>query len=307
MGVGVVYSEGRYIAYNQMTGRSGTFEGYANAFGQGELGGGLAYAYLPGALVVGGYGLANNWGQITTGAWNYGQLDAQARTDLKAEAVLSTVDTLLFFGGINALKGEGPIQEALPSPSYMRFMVDSSTGRGTWYDTRGWTIIDGEPAANPGTGSQLPVLQTFGNGLSILYPGSGQLPAGYFYAGAGSLPGISAAIGGPVQGTTFALPAPADGGLPAGVGAPGIYVDLEVIGGGPSRGKIAPFNPQGLRDVCAYATCVHILSVLDGVPYTDLETISAAYSAKQMLFDAGQWRVPAVAAQIRIVSSSTEK
>ena len=292
MGVGVVYSEGRYIAYNQMTGRSGTFEGYANAFGQGELGGGLAYAYLPGALVVGGYGLANNWGQITTGAWNYGQLDAQARTDLKAEAVLSTVDTLLFFGGINALKGEGPIQEALPSPSYMRFMVDSSTGRGTWYDTRGWTIIDGEPAANPGTGSQLPVLQTFGNGLSILYPGAGQLPAGYFYAGAGSLPGISAAIGGPVQGTTFALPAPADGGLPAGVGAPGIYVDLEVIGGGPSRGKIAPFNPQGLRDVCAYATCGHIRSVLDGVPYTDLEAISDAYSAKQLLFDAGQWRVP---------------
>ena len=46
------------------------------------------------------------------------------------------------------------------------------------------------------------------------------------------------------------------------------------------------------RDVCAYATCGHIASVLDRVPYIDLEAISEAYSAKQVLFDAGQWRVP---------------
>jgi hypothetical protein len=77
------------------------------------------------------------------------------------------------------------------------------------------------------------------------------------------------------------LPATIDSGVPA------IYGDLEVIGGGPSRGKIAPFNPQGLRDVCAYATCGHIASVLDGVPYTDLETISDVYSAKQLLRDQG--------------------
>ena len=85
----------------------------------------------------------------------------------------------------------------------------------------------------------------------------------------------------PDTGLPVELPAKIDSGVPA------IYGDLEVIGGGPSRGKIAPFNPQGLRDVCAYATCGHIASVLDGVNYADSEAISEAYSAKQLLRDQG--------------------
>lgn len=65
-----------------------------------------------------------------------------------------------------------------------------------------------------------------------------------------------------------------------------ISVTQEIIAGGGGVRKVAPFNPQGLTDSCAYATCGHVSSVLDNVPYTDLDLVSD-YSAKALLRDRG--------------------